>query len=270
LVNEFQVSVRTIQRDLNERLSYLPIEKVKGKYRLNSEYLGKLGAHNIQSFASLAGVGGLFPHLSSTFLRYMIEANADLPFQVHGHHYESLSQEQKADYCQLEKAIQSHQQISFAYTKSSGEQKNYQDVSPYRLVNHKGIWYLTAEHEDKLKGFAFTRIEHLALQATHFIPDLAMIEQLNQEDSIWLGEKQQVLLKVTGEAMHYFTRRQLVPQQKIIEEQPEHLMISTQVTHENQILPIVRYWIPFVEVVEPAELREKLKENLRNYMTLLS
>lgn len=35
LADEFNVTLRTMQRDLNERLSYLPIEKTNGKYHLN-------------------------------------------------------------------------------------------------------------------------------------------------------------------------------------------------------------------------------------------
>jgi predicted DNA-binding transcriptional regulator YafY len=265
LVDEFKVSVRTIQRDLNERLAYLPIEKVKGKYRLNNAYLGKLGSTNIQSFASLAGISGLFPYLNATFVKQLVQQSADLPFQVHGHDYEQFNEVQKKVYCLLEQSISDRQQLSFLYTKSTGEQKSYQDVSPYRLINNKGIWYLAGEHQDKLKAFAFTRIQQLTLQQDHFIPDLAMIEQLDQEDSIWLGEKQTVLLKVTGEAMHYFTRRQLVPQQELVEQKEDYLIISTQITHENQILPIVRYWIPFVSILEPSVMAERLLYTLLEY-----
>ena len=75
--------------------------------------------------------------------------------------------------------------------------------------------------------------------------------ELDQEDSVWLGQKISVTLKVTGNAMGYFKRRQLVPKQMIVEESKDYLLVSTQVAHENQIYQL-RYWIPDVEILAPA------------------
>ena len=61
LAAEFGVNLRTIQRDLNERFAYLPITKANGRYRLDATFLGKHSTRDIVSFASLAGVRGLFP-----------------------------------------------------------------------------------------------------------------------------------------------------------------------------------------------------------------
>jgi predicted DNA-binding transcriptional regulator YafY len=56
LANEFNVNVRTIQRDLNERLSYIPIIKEKNYYFMDSYSLGKLSFEDIKSFATLSGI----------------------------------------------------------------------------------------------------------------------------------------------------------------------------------------------------------------------
>ena len=58
LAEEFGVHLRTIQRDLNERFAYLPLEKTDGTYRLDPTFLGKISIKDIQRFASLAGVKG--------------------------------------------------------------------------------------------------------------------------------------------------------------------------------------------------------------------
>ena len=42
LAEEFGVNLRTIQRDLNERFAYLPLEKIDGRYHLDPAFLGKL------------------------------------------------------------------------------------------------------------------------------------------------------------------------------------------------------------------------------------
>ena len=69
LADEFGVNLRTIQRDLNERFAYLPLEKSEGYYRLDPTFLGKINIKDIHRFASLAGVKGLFPSLANDFLR---------------------------------------------------------------------------------------------------------------------------------------------------------------------------------------------------------
>lgn len=38
LALEFDVNLRTVQRDINERFSYLPLEKDQGKYYLNPAF----------------------------------------------------------------------------------------------------------------------------------------------------------------------------------------------------------------------------------------
>ena len=47
LAEEFNISVRTIQRDLNERLIYLPIIKENNHYSMESYALGKLNFEDI-------------------------------------------------------------------------------------------------------------------------------------------------------------------------------------------------------------------------------
>jgi hypothetical protein len=74
LADEFGVNLRTIQRDLNERFAYLPLEKTDGRYHLDPAFLGKLSTRDIERFASLAGVRGLFPSLSDEFLRDIFDA----------------------------------------------------------------------------------------------------------------------------------------------------------------------------------------------------
>ena len=73
--------------------------------------------------------------------------------------------------------------------------------------------------------------------------------------------------KVSPEAAGYFTRRKLIAGQ-VIEKTLEDggLIVSTKVAHPNQILPIVRYWIPHVRVISPEHLQTELEEGVRGYL----
>ncbi len=91
LAEEFGVTLRTIQRDLNERLAFLPIDKTGGTYRLQASALGKLTLQDLRRFASLAGVQGLFPDLSLDFLRELFDQRVESAWLVKGPQYEDHS-----------------------------------------------------------------------------------------------------------------------------------------------------------------------------------
>jgi predicted DNA-binding transcriptional regulator YafY len=70
-------------------------------------------------------------------------------------------------------------------------------------------------------------------------------------------------LRVAPEVAHYFTRRALLPQQQQRADADGSLLVTTHINHPNQLLPVVRYWLPHVRIVQPAQLQEDLIDNLR-------
>lgn len=266
LAEEFGVTRRTLQRDLNERLAYLPLEKSEGRYRLNPAFLGRISASDIEHFASLAGVRGLFPSLSADFLRDVFDARIQSARLVKGPHYEDLGGREHS-FEALEQAIVARRRIAYAYRKTEGL-KTYTDVEPYKLINHNGIWYLAARDGGRLKAFCFTKIDRLELLGTTFVFDAAVDKTLIQEDGIWLNEKKiEVVLTVTKDAAGYFKRRPLVAHQVIDKELADGgLIVSSKVAHIDQILPIVRYWIPHVRIISPPGAQTEMEHALRLYM----
>ena len=266
LAEEFKVNLRTIQRDLNERFAYLPLEKVDGHYRLDPTFLGKLSTKDIARFASLAGVRSLFPSLSDDFLRDIFDDRMQGALLVKGHNYEDLRGKEKL-FGALEKAIYDRKQISFDYAKE-GTLKGYIGVAPYKLINHKGIWYLTALHDDKLKSFSFSKIQHLKVLDTGFEWDASLDSKISTDDGIWHSDTQrEVVLKATPEVAGYFKRRKLIGNQVIEKELADgSLIISAKVSHDNQILPIVRYWMPNLTIISPESLQTELMQGLKAYL----
>lgn len=267
LAEEFSVNLRTIQRDLNVRFAYLPFEKVDGRYSLNPSYLGKLSLRDVERFAALAGLCGLFPSLSNDFLRDILDSRLQSALLIKGPHYEDLGG-LTPSFRQLENAILTHRHISFDYQKTEGT-KSYSNAQPYKLVNHDGIWYLAAKDGDKLKAYTFTKIDRLQVHEASFEPDPAVHQTLLAEDDIWLNpDKKEVVLKITKEAADYFRRRKLIANQ-VIEKELEDggLIVSGKVAHANQILPIVRQWIPSVRIISPEGLQAEMENQLRAYLS---
>jgi predicted DNA-binding transcriptional regulator YafY len=265
LADEFGVNLRTVQRDLNLRFAYLPLQKSEGRYHLDPTFLGKLNSRDIERFAGLAGVRGLFPSFSDDFLRDVFDSRMQSALLVKGHNYEDLAGREE-DFRQLERAIVARRRIAFDYRKSEGV-KAYADVEPYKLINHKGIWYLAARDSAKLKAFAFGKLGGLRLLDTTFVHDTEVERQLREEDGIWLGEKKEIVFKVASEIAGYFKRRKLIANQ-VIEKELEDggLIVSARVGHANEVLPIVRYWIPHIRIISPEGLQEELERELRAYV----
>jgi predicted DNA-binding transcriptional regulator YafY len=266
LADEFGVNLRTIQRDLNVRFAYLPLQKTDGYYHLDPTFLGKLSTKDVDRFAGLAGVRGLFPSLSDDFLRDIFDARIQAAVMVKGHNYENMAGKE-ASFRSLEQAIVGRQHIAFDYQKDSGL-KPYTGVAPFKLINHKGIWYLAARDGEKLKAFSFSKIENLRVLESRFPADPDIDKQLAEEDGIWLSDdKKEIVLKIDCEVAGYFKRRKLIANQ-VIEKELEDggLIISAKVGHPNQVVPIVRYWIPHIRIISPEGLQAEMEKELAEYL----
>ena len=271
LADEFGVNLRTIQRDLNVRFAGLPLIKSAGRYRLEHTHLGKLTVKDIERFAALSGVSGLFPRLTDQFLRDVFDSDRARAWLVKGHHYEDL-RGQVGDFAVLERAIVEHRHIQFIYSKTLNSSKGYSLVEPYKLINNKGIWYLAAWDDDRLKSFSVTKLEAIVLAPSTFAPRPGIEKALADSDGIWLGgQRQCVLLRVAGAVADYFKRRQLIPNQ-VIERELDggDILVSTTVAQADEVLPIVRYWIPHVLILEPVEFQQQLEEGLARYQSVLA
>lgn len=263
LARVHQTSMRTIQRDLNDRFSFLPFERVNGKYRLEKSYLGHLGFQDIRNFATLAGVSGLFPSLDRNSIRQLLDSRTSVTYASKGQFFEDVAQF-KPLFVLLETAITAQQQISFNY------KGNRRPVEPYKLVHHHNCWYLAAVHDGKLKAYRVSRIEDIVIHSelSSFTIDSKIVAQLNSEQSIWFGkEKEEVILKIDGKVASHFLSRQLLPEQQILRELDNGgLIVSSHMVNSMQILPLVRYWLPHIHIVSPEVLKHELEQELRIYL----
>ena len=266
LADEYGVTLRTIQRDLNVRFAYLPIQKTNGLYHLDPIYLGKLTHQDIERFASLAGVQGLFPSLTPKFLEEIFDNSTRASLLVKGHSYESLDGKEQ-QFRQLEEAVSLSQYIDFDYAKSDST-KHYLSAQPYKMINNKGIWYLIALDGGKLKTFSFSKISKVHIRQANFELDNTLLSLISDDDSIWFSkDRVEVVLKISKEVADYFLRRTLISNQ-VIEKTLEDgsLILSTKISHSNQLLSIIRYWLPHIRIISPEAMQHELEDELKKYL----
>ncbi|RDC52338.1 WYL domain-containing protein [Acinetobacter sp. RIT592] len=264
LAAEFQVSTRTIERDFDRLGSYLPLlQDEQKRYYLEPSYLGRFKLQDIQTFAQLSGISELYPALDMSFMRELLDERANQVFLAKGYYFEDAKQFAE-HFKLLASAIYKREQVKLQYSDQ------LQIIQPYRLIHHHGIWYLAAVSESKLRTYRLSQVQQLKLvsEAESFAHDPKILKMLADEDSIWFGQqKQQVLIKVQPEVTVFFKERRLFPEQQIEQEaETGELVISCQIRHEMQLLPLVRYWLPYVKIIEPIHFQQKLEQDLQGYL----
>lgn len=265
LASEFGVSTRTISRDFDRLNTYLPLlqDNETKRYYLESNYLGKIAPKDIRNFAQLSGIGHLYPSLDMSFLRELLDSRSHQIYSAKGYSFEDASQFKEL-FKVLGKAIQEQRQIGFLY---KGESRL---VQPYRLIHHHGSWYLAAVRKDQLRTY---RISHIQLMhATHeypqFIPDQDIVKVVEDDDSIWFGQdKQEIILSIDSQVAFYFKQRSILPEQQIVRELGDGgLLVSSKINHDMQLLPLIRFWIPHLKIVNPERLQDEMEKGLKEYL----
>jgi len=264
LASEFTVSKRTIQRDINSRLAFLPLKRNGNEITLDSSSLGRLTAKDIRSFAYLSGVDELFPTLDTSFITAMLTSLYDSPYLVKGLHYEDKSLTSPL-LKKLSLAISNQHLVNFNY-----KNKCYSAIAPYKLVNNKGIWYLAAVDNGKLKAFHLAKLVNFIELNDSFTPDKTILKIIDEEDGIFFSaDKIEVVLKVSAKVAHYFKRRDLLPNQVIEKELDDgDLLMSCKVATEKQIIPLIKYWMPNLEVISPKRILSLVRQDIDTFLSI--
>ncbi len=266
LAKKFNISERTLSRDVDRlRAAHLSIElDEEQKYYLvgGSSNIGFKQA-DINDFVQLSGIQGLYPSVKASSLKKLFKGREQAIYEAKGYAYEDASKLEKL-LAMLSEAIEKNQQIAFLY---NGEPRV---VEPYRLIHHHGSWYLAAVRKGKLLTYRVSRIARSYQQheLSTFEPNPDILKQLEDEDSIWFGqEKSEVILKVHADVVLHFMQRQLLPEQELVKTLEDGgILVSSKISHAMQLLPLVRYWIPHVEIISPEHLQNELEVGLKGYL----
>lgn len=101
-----------------------------------------------------------------------------------------------------------------------------------------------------------------------FEPKRVHREYIDTKDDVWFTENTtEVLLRVAPEVALYFTRRPLLPHQQQRQDMDGSLLVTAHINHINQLLPVVRYWLPHVRIVQPVEWHKELVSGLRGALS---
>lgn len=266
LAEEFQINVRTIQRDLNERLDFLAWKEHGGRYySLDKAKLGHLYPQDIERFARFCSIQDLLPEIDRIFYQEHLTQS----IQIKGFQYEDIKNSQH-EFDLIRQSIENRNTIEFHYRKAGHEKGKYYILEPYSLLNRNGIWYVIGIdcEAGKQKTFCFTQMSSISKKAETFEPNAEFLKEIQENDSIYHGNQlNEVIVQISSQAAPYFLRRALLPNQELIRKLDDGgLLLASRHIHENEIVPIVQYWLPMAKIVSPIELQQKMEQRLRDYL----
>ena len=76
----------------------------------------------------------------------------------------------------------------------------------------------------------------------------------------------EVTLKIYPDIAPFFKQRNLLPFQKIVDESSDgSLIVQSHVESEEQIIPLVQYWLPHIRIISSSEWQRNLEHRLKAY-----
>lgn len=207
LAQLFRVDVRTIERDLGERLDGIAERNETGLWQLIHGVLSTIPSNHLYRYARMTGTEQLLPDASLSYLLQQLET----PELNRAIHVQSLPHEdlrsQTTLFAQLKSAVEDNKECNFIY------KEKMRQVQPYRLIYRVGIWYLAAVENSKLKNFSIALIDALNVDKHKgFIPKCNHLDYIDNKDDVWFtSQVTEVTLRVAPAISHYFTRRDLLP-----------------------------------------------------------
>ena len=167
----------------------------------------------------------------------------------------------------IENAINQSKQISFSYLRDD----DYFEViiDPYKIVNFDSFWYLVGKRKGNLRRYYLQNVFDIEVEETRFRKSKKIEELINNAINIWFDENNsfEVKLLIDKSIAKYFQRKPISNTQRYMGlDEDENMIVSLQITHENEIFPIIKYWLPNIKILEPKEMNEKVKKDIQEFI----
>ena len=286
----FEKSEKTIRRDLDVIKEYFPdsyelVKGEKGCYKaitkdafdnfINAEFMSLM----VQMF-NLANKSDLFSNFdlddnNKKILESKIKDSKKY-YEFKNKPFETF----KSDSVllkELESKIKHQKYINIQYDVNG--KINKFEVKPYKIVFINENFYLACEIESEKLEFALYRLSkiksiedtsktyHKNIEIENFIKDIQTPFPFYRRD--YKKHLITVVLEVDKSKAFYFESKEYLKSQEILKKKDDgNLLIKYKITQEMEIEELIKRWIPYVKVVEPLSLKEKIESELKQYLNL--
>ena len=277
LVERFGVSKKIIQTDFKEYILPLFVDdKIyydysSKTYKAKNNFLTKtlFSADELSIIAILKNKSkdkysddDLSSKVDSLFLKFEDELTNKL--------YQTSSIEKidnfKNEIIQIKNAVETKSIIKCFYNDKNRE------IYPLKILNLEGFWYLIIFEpiDNKIKTFHLNTIKNIEVLNTHFSFDEEKINSFDNAISAYYkpnNESILIQLFIDSKVLRYFQRKPLNKSQRVLKiYDDESCDIELTITDYMEIIPTIQRYIPHISVIEPDELKDRVKENIDLYL----
>jgi predicted DNA-binding transcriptional regulator YafY len=149
-------------------------------------------------------------------------------------------------------------------------------VEPYKVMAFDGFWYLLAKDraDGKVKTYLVASIESFRVSLERYTTSEIDIDKvLENVHTAWFedGNSFEVEVEVASEIAHFFRLKKHLSSQKIVQEyQDGTLIVTFEVSSDEDVDNLIKAWIPHMKILKPLRLKEKIKQDIALYLQSLS
>ena len=272
LASDYNVSTKTIQRDFNEKLRGFPIYQEKKKWKMQEGFKVEK-VKTVQEQLVLDIMEKMAEEIGGNFYTTAHHLFNKIKNEEFNPIYTKLNIEDISDKLTeiqiLEQAIKSKKIISCCYDDEK-EAPRTEILKPLKIVNYEGFWYLVALDEDEyVRKLYLKKVTNVVITKGPFTTPTEIDTLLENSINIWFQsdrEPFEVILHADAEIVKYFKRKPL-PTQRIMNTYSDGSVdFVVTITYEMEIIPIIKYWLPHLRVVDPSWIEEVITEELKSYI----
>ena len=168
----------------------------------------------------------------------------------------------------IEKAIENKTELICSY-KNEREGVFRTNIQPLKIVNYDGFWYVVAMKDDRVEKYYLKTLSYIENTSVTFSVEENIEKLLENSINIWFKsdiEPFEVKLHADEVATKYFKRRELPTQvvESLSEDGTMEFVVT--ITDEMEIMPLIKYWLPHLRVLEPLWIAEMIDEDLEKYL----
>ena len=281
IAEAMKTTIRTVQNYLKElridpveNFEIIPLEKGRYKLKNNSLELAKKGCEQEEKIFLKLAIKHLedlekISKAQDDLLEELNLKNLKTPFFLKSESYEEIDIDDE-EVKKLQEAIDNDNAIAFSF-----EGKEFY-VEPYRLVNFDGLWYLYGKdreekEENPFKTWRLDDIDEVEIfyNDTHSMDDEEIEEDLeNAPSAHFIPDREiPIILEVDKKIQDIFLAKEYFWKQELIKESKEHFICKAYASTYLDIEKDIKYWLPFIRILEPKEFQERLEEELRRYLS---
>ena len=168
--------------------------------------------------------------------------------------------------------------LEYAISNNSILRCNYKTkartIYPLKIAMLEGYWYLfliEEGHDEEIRKYHLQTIEKLKLTKEKFKrPPTDTLNGLKNAINAYFNSQKRIYVEllVHKNISPYLKRKPLSPAQHMerVDENYEKLTIT--ITDEREIIPTIQQYLPYIKVLSPDSLHQKIEENIANYSNL--